>query len=278
LEGNTAENGKSQILDLFRGLLPSEAVTSIPAAKMSDERFLVRLVGKHLNASDELSGAEAIASEVFKAVVTGEPVCGRDVYRSGVDFRPVAQNVFAANTLPSFKGGMDRGVQRRLLVITFNRTIPVAERLANIGKRVTEEEADILLTWAVAGASRLIRQREFTIPPSSKIALRDWLLGADPVLAWIHGCVEVVDPESPDWKTAKVKSARAYEAFSGWAQHQGFRENTLPAVNGFIQRIRANRPSIEVNHGRHGNFLTGIKLISSESEPNVTNFPSGGRE
>ena len=70
LEGKTAENGKSQVLDLFRGLLPPEAVTSIPAAKMGDERFLVRLVGKHLNASDELSGADAIASEVFKAVVT----------------------------------------------------------------------------------------------------------------------------------------------------------------------------------------------------------------
>jgi hypothetical protein len=123
-EGKTAENGKSQVLDLFRGLLPSDAVTSIPAAKMGDERFLVGLVAKHLNASDELSGADAIASEVFKAVVTGEPVTGRDVYRSAVNFRSVAQNVFAANTLPTFKGGIDRGVQRRLLVVNFNRTIP----------------------------------------------------------------------------------------------------------------------------------------------------------
>ena len=132
LEGKTAENGKSQVLDLFRGLLPPNAVASIPAAKMSDERFLVGLVGKQLNASDELSGADAIASEVFKAVVTGEPVTGRDVYRSVVDFRSVAQNVFATNTLPSFKGGMDRGVQRRLLVISFNRTIPRNERVADV--------------------------------------------------------------------------------------------------------------------------------------------------
>src|SRR4029077_11019547 len=133
LEGKTAENRKSQVLDLLRGLLPNEAVASIPAAKMGNERFLVGLVGKHLNASDELSGADAIASDVFKAVVTGEPVTGRDVYRPAVDFRSVAQNVFATNTLPSFKGGMDRGVQRRLLVVTFNRTIPENERVANIG-------------------------------------------------------------------------------------------------------------------------------------------------
>jgi phage/plasmid-associated DNA primase len=43
LEGKTAENGKSQVLDLFRGLLPPDAVASIPAAKMGDERFVVGL-------------------------------------------------------------------------------------------------------------------------------------------------------------------------------------------------------------------------------------------
>jgi putative DNA primase/helicase len=266
LEGKTAENGKSQVLDLFRGLLPSDAVASIPAAKMGDERFLVGLVGKHLNASDELSGADAIASEVFKTVVTGEPVTGRDVYRPAVNFRPVAQNVFATNTLPSFKGGMDRGVQRRLLVITFNRTIPENERVANIGTRIAEEEADLLLTLAVAGASQLIRQRGFTIPPSSKTALQEWLRGADPVLAWIDACVEVVDPKSPDWDKARIKSAHAHAKFMNWAKQEGFRENTLPAINSFAQRLRANRPSIEPKHARDGNFLTGLRIISTESE------------
>jgi len=272
LEGKTAENGKSQVLDLFRGLLPSDAVTSIPAAKMGDERFLVGLVGKHLNASDELSGAEAIASEVFKAVVTGEFVTGRDVYRSAIPFRSVAQNVFATNTLPSFKGGMDRGVQRRLLVLTFNRTIPAEQRVERIGQRISEEEADLLLAWAVAGASQLIRQRRFTVPPSSRTALQEWLLSADPVLAWMHTCVEVVDPKSPDWKTATIKSAHAYDAFNGWAKREGFRENTLPASNSFTGRLRANRPSIAIKHARDGNFLIGIKIVSSEGGPDVADF------
>jgi phage/plasmid-associated DNA primase len=255
------------VLDLLRGLLPPQAVASIPAAKMGDQHFLVGLVGKHLNASDELSGADAIAGDIFKAVVTGEPVTGRDLYCPPITFRSVAQNVFATNTLPSFKGGLDKGVQRRLLVVTFNRTIPEDERVENIGLRIADEEADWLLIWAVAGASRLIRQRAFTIPPSSKEALREWLLGADPVLAWIETCIDVVDLNSPDWDKARVKSKDAHAAFVKWAQREGFRENTLPASNGFIQRLRANRPSIVVKHARDGNFLTGIRLISSEIEP-----------
>lgn len=47
-------------------------------------------------------------------------------------------------------------MQRRLLVITFNRVIPLEERIEFIGRRVGEEEPDPLLAWAVAGAARLI--------------------------------------------------------------------------------------------------------------------------
>jgi phage/plasmid-associated DNA primase len=170
---------------------------------------------------------------------------------------------------------MDRGVQRRLLVITFNRTIPEDERVENIGSRIADEEADFLLIWAVAGASRLIRQRAFTIPPSSRVALRDWLLGADPVVAWLQSCVEDVAPKSSDGTEARIKSKDAYKNFVHWAQGEGFRENTLPAINGFIQRLRANRPSIEVKHGRDGNFLTGIRLVASVSEPEAADFFAG---
>jgi putative DNA primase/helicase len=113
LKGETAENGKSQLLDLYRGMLPASAIASVTAAKIADERFIVGLRSKLLNAADELSGSAAIASDTFKAVVTGEPVSGRDVYRSAISFRPVAQHIFATNSLPTFAGGMDRGVPRR---------------------------------------------------------------------------------------------------------------------------------------------------------------------
>jgi phage/plasmid-associated DNA primase len=63
LLGRTAENGKSQILDLLRGLLPAGAVSSVPPTKFGDDRHSVKLVGKLLDTSDELGTAKAIASE-----------------------------------------------------------------------------------------------------------------------------------------------------------------------------------------------------------------------
>jgi P4 family phage/plasmid primase-like protien len=258
LKGETAENGKSQILDLARILLPENAICSVTAARMGDERHIVGLVGKMLNASDELSAASAIASDTFKAIVTGEPVQGRDVYKTRVEFRPVAQHLFATNTLPVFSGGMDRGVQRRLLVICFNRFIPNEERIENIGRRIGEEEADFLLAWAVAGASRLVRQKSFTIPPSSKSAMNDWLFGADPVLAWTAEQVDV----SLDL-SIKIRTSQAYEQFRTWALAEGFSERTLPSINAFVQRIQANAPGIEYRRTREGRFFLGMEINKS---------------
>jgi phage/plasmid-associated DNA primase len=77
LKGEKAENGKSQVLDALRALLPKSAVSSISPSKFHDRTFVCHLAGKLLNVSDELSSGEAIASEAFKMIIAGEPVTAR---------------------------------------------------------------------------------------------------------------------------------------------------------------------------------------------------------
>lgn len=259
LKGETAENGKSQILDLIRGMLPLSAIASVTAGRMGDERHIVGLVGKLLNASDELSSSSAIASDTFKAIVTGEPVQGRDVYKSRIEFRPRAQHLFATNTLPMFRGGMDRGVQRRILVISFNRVIPPEERVEAIGQRIGFEEPDLLLGWAIGGATRLIRQKGFTTPRSSTSAMKDWLYGADPVLAWLS---ERVSTRQIVNQFPRIATRHAYECFRFWALAEGFSDRTLPSINAFVQRITANAAGIEYRRSRDGRFFVGMVVTS----------------
>lgn len=254
LYGMTAENGKSQILDLIRGLLPPSAVSAITAAKMGDEKHVVGLAGKLLNATDELSG-EAIASDTFKTIITGEQVNGRDVYKSRVEFRPRAQHLFATNILPPYKGGMDRGVQRRLLVIPFNRTVPKAERVEHIGRRIGEEEADVLLAWAVAGAARVVRNKAFTEPVSCKRALREWVCKADAVQAWIEDCVEGMPGH---WIATKV----AYLEFCNWAVAEGYIRERLPNVSVFSDRLRATVTGVTLKRSAHARGLAGFRIKS----------------
>jgi phage/plasmid-associated DNA primase len=255
--GQSAENGKSQVLDMLRGLLPAGAVSSIPATKFGDQSFLVGLAGKYLNATDELKGTGAISSETFKAVVTGELVAARDLYRSAIEFRPVALQIHATNVLPTFEGGFDRGVLRRLLLLVFNRVIPEKERVNDLGKRIAVEEPDLLLAFAIGGASYLIKAGNFIVPSSSQQGLEKWSGSADPVIAWVSACLEAV-PISPGQKIIGHKSGAVHAKFKDWAVAEGYRADSIPAVNGFVQRLQAALPGVRSRHTNAGNYLVGI--------------------
>jgi putative DNA primase/helicase len=268
LLGRTAENGKSQILDLMRGALPEEAVSSLPPHRFGDEKYVIQLAGKNLNASDELSSASAIGSDAFKIIITGDPTSARDVYRSVVQFRASAQHVFATNTLPAFQGGMDRGVRRRLCVVLFNRIVPDEERIPGIGGRIGREEPDLVLDYLVQGASRLIRQGGFSCPASSLEAEREWLVDADPVLLWLEEEIRI-DATAPP-----LLVGDAYGAFTRWAVQSGFRHERLPTRSTFSQRVRAAEPSISSKRISGRRYLVGLRLLLSR--PAASSFTSGG--
>ena len=251
--GETARNGKSTLASMFSGLLPAGSVSSIPPAAFGDERRIINLAGKAANVADELS-ASAIAGEAFKAAVTGDPLEGRDLYRSAVTFRPRALHCFTTNTLPRFNGGLDRGLQRRLVVVRFNRSIPEDEIVPDIAERIRRDELHLLLQFAVAGAQRLIRNKAYTIPTSSKEALKNWLM-LDPVNEWMAGQTVKADHEpAGGWLT----TGKLYANFKSWALDEGHSERFLPPVNTFSQRLKAS--GVQISRRSNGSVAVGIRL------------------
>lgn len=261
LLGRTAENGKSQVLALLHGLLPRSAISEIPPSEFGDKHSVVCLAGKLLNTSGELGTAGAISSDRFKSIITGEGVHGRSLYSAPTDVHPEAQHVFACNQLPSFRGGMDRGVRRRLLVVEFDRTIPESERIPDIGGRIAREEPDLLLAWTVEGAARLLKRGRFAAPVSSQRALDEWSQSADPVLGWFEDRIEratltVVGGEKP-----RLSTKAAYDDFVSWSQDEGYSERELPKMRTISQRVRATLPK-EASYCHSGNFrgFEGVSL------------------
>lgn len=253
LYGPTAGNGKSETLMMARGLLPADAVASVPPTRFGDERMLIQLRDKRLNACDELGTSQAIVSDTFKSVITGNSVLAKELYRQAVAFSPTAQHIYATNVLPPFHGGFDRGVQRRLIVVTFNRTIPASEIVANIGALIASEESDALLAFAVEGAARLLRNGAFTEPASSREATREWIFNADPVLAWLENRTEHIEGHTLDTKLA-------YYDFQQWAEGEGFKGDRLPSANNFVQRVLAQDGRIRKGRSAHGRYMAGLRL------------------
>jgi len=184
--GPTAANGKSQILDLIRYLLPEASISCVPPGDFGKEQFIANLIGKAANLSDELSSSRAIASDKMKQVVTGDMLNGKIVYQPPVPFRPQAINIFATNSLPSFQGGVDSGVERRLSVIPFDTTIPKTERVVGIGRTVATQQTNQVIALAVIQLCEVIKRGYFKIPETVEETTTQWFHDADLVLGWLE--------------------------------------------------------------------------------------------
>jgi hypothetical protein len=81
--------------------------------------------------------------------------------------------------------------------------------------------------------------------------------------------VEKSDAPLSGQKAIGIKSSYAHSLFRQWALAEGFRESTIPAVNGFVQRLQANKavPGIVVRHTKSGNWLTGLKILATDCDP-----------
>jgi P4 family phage/plasmid primase-like protien len=184
LYGPTAANGKSAVQDVIRRLLPRSVVGNVSPADLGDPQFLATLGGCQVNLSDELSSSKAIASDKFKATVTGDPVQAKVVYCQPFIFKPRALHIFAANQLPSFTGGIDNGLERRLVVFPFNLRILERDRIPNLAERIVTDEGDILVSMAIQAAADLLKRGTYLIPEEAKAATEQWFREVDAVHEW----------------------------------------------------------------------------------------------
>ena len=193
LTGATANNGKSTFIALLKRILPASAVVEVPPDKFKKQEFVIELAGKTLNTSDELS-SEAMTSDIFKMLVDGKnEVMGRALYNRPAKFLPTALHMFATQYAPKFQGGIDRGVRRRVVIINFPMSIPDNEQVFGIEDEIVENEMDLVLAWAVEGASRLFRQQNYTLPVNVNAEVEQWVRDNDSVLAWWEKRVRITD-------------------------------------------------------------------------------------
>ena len=229
--GASAGNGKSAVQALIRELFPSSAIASVPPADMGEPQFLATLAGCQVNLTDEISSAKAIASDRLKAAITGDPVSAKIVYQKPFTFIPRALHIFAANQLPSFSGGVDNGVERRLVVIPFERTIPECERIPELGKKIATTEGDVVVSLAIDAAAKLLTRGRYSIPAKCEIATAQWFKDADPVLEWLEdgGLDRHVT-------TAGMLLNSIYAKFRDDARELGI--GFVPSKRRFTQRLR----------------------------------------
>ena len=236
--------GKSTLAGLAYECMPLGTTSAIPPQDWGQEYRRAMLVGKHLNVVGELPERDIIASEAFKAIVTGDPIVGRVIRESPLMFRPKAGHFFAANKLPG-TSDQTEGFWRRFVILTFNRSFANdPARDPELGAKLLLERPKIV-SWLVEGAVRLVRERAYTIPSSHHEALAAWRRSADQVALFAESELRPLElDESLSWGTP---GATLYQAYSAWCTANGHRPL---ASNRFAERMKGlGFPARKTRHG-----------------------------
>ena len=95
----SGSNGKSVFINTIANLVGKENTCSISFNRLSDEYYILELFQKMVNMSAE-TPVKNINSDIIKAVVGGDWVTGRRLYKQPMQFRPFAKHFLAMNKFP----------------------------------------------------------------------------------------------------------------------------------------------------------------------------------
>jgi len=181
--------GKSTIPFLLRVLVGHKNACAISVEDMDDSRKRAPLRGKLVNLLTELTSDAMIADGGFKTLVsTEEPIQFDEKFLPPVMDVPIAKHVIVTNTLPTIND-RSRGTFNRLLLISFNHVIPLAQQDRAIWDKLREEIGGIL-HWALYGAQRLYHSGG-TFTCVGRAEVEEYRSNQNPIVEWIEEACEV---------------------------------------------------------------------------------------
>jgi putative DNA primase/helicase len=260
LYGKDGNNSKSTLLNMITQLLGREN-TSFLSLQDTMERFrLVEIYGKAANIGDDIPDTYFPDSAIFKKLVTGEYVTAEKKGQDAFPFRPFAKMFFAMNGLPPVSD-KSKAFFGRLLLIPLNRDFSKAATCnVDLKNRVwTQQEMEYLVTLAMEGLKRLIKQGQFTRPKSVRDALQEYERENNPIMEFLEECEDIEGRPIAD----------IYQKYRIWSEASGHRNfmtrrkftDTVINVTGFKsipikhpffgQTKRSDALSKIISHARH---------------------------
>lgn len=154
-------NGKSVAADVITALLGRENVTSYSLQSLTDQggHYRAQLANKLLNYIFEIG--TRLESSIFKALVSGEPIEARPLYKDPIIIADYAKLIGNCNELPR-DVEQTHAFFRRFLIIPFNQTIPEKEQDKALAQKIIEKELSGVFNVVLHGLRRLLENRNFT--------------------------------------------------------------------------------------------------------------------
>lgn len=184
-------NGKSVIFETMMNIFGTSSISNMDLnslAKGGDEgqRNMAMLENKRFNyCSEEQIGRVIQRSDIFKTLVSGEPIYARRIQENAFRIDNIPFLVFNMNKLPKFNDDT-HGLYRRILIVAFNVIIPDELQDKRLAYKLKEERAGIL-RWLYEGYQTL-KANNFVFTTDEEMAKvnQEFLDSQDPVRGWLN--------------------------------------------------------------------------------------------
>ncbi len=263
-------DGKSKFIALLRAMVGPQNCSAVPMAALDDQFQRAALFGKILNVAGEVT-TEAMQSDMFKAVVTGDPIQASFKHRDSFEFIPFAKLIYATNKMPRVLDNSD-GYFRRILPVRFKKQYLEDSPDVDPDLEVKlMQELDGIFAWAVMGLHRLIGK----IPhPDGSIRTgftqcdetRDFMLQYrrynNPVIAFVQDCCNIENTES------KVELKLLYQRYKKYCTEGGYkalsRDNFFEEFQTAVRKLNEDAYVRKYNAREEGRrlYVMGVWLIS----------------
>lgn len=146
-------NGKSVCFDVMRHVIGMDMVSYLSPDQIADVKQRSAMIGKRLNFSPDLDRRSSFGSFI-KAMASGQTTTAWKLYDGTKDFDapPMA---FAMNEVPRIFDTTE-GFFRRLLIFSFDVTIPPERQDAELPMRIVSQELSGVFNWLCEGRRRLV--------------------------------------------------------------------------------------------------------------------------
>ena len=251
----TGANGKSVFLETIAGIMgdyhkTAPIETFIDTGMERHPTDLAGLMGARLVTAIETEEGRRWAESKLKQLTGGDKIAARFMRQDFFEYTPQFKLFVAGNHKPGLRSA-DEAIRRRLHLLPFEVTIPLAERDRELAGKLKAEWPGIL-AWAVRGC--LDWQENGLRPPEAVTrATKNYLDAHDLVDAWIADCCE---RDANAW----AKRSVLFASWRGWTEEGN--EYTGPQTR-FYEKLeeRGMRPHRDriLGRGFHGLRLTPRK-------------------
>lgn len=227
-------NGKSKVLTALESVVGRENTSTLSMNDLS-QRFKAHfLQEKLINIATETNTRDPISTEIFKAVVTGDPITAEHKYGDQYQFRPYAKFLVAMNETPVIPD-KSHGFGRRIIVLNFTRIFKNHEQDPDLSDKLLIDKNGIFM-WSLLGLEKLLKNNGFILPGRVKKDTKERLGNMNPVVGYIGEHLEVGDDF---WEFSSV----LYKDYRDWCAESGHR---FMSKSNFRDQIISQCPGVEV--------------------------------